>query len=238
MTPRFPLWLACLSLSLSTTACIDELTLPWELGHDRVIAVRATPPSIAPGQRATLEALLAHREAPTAVASPETAAVASPASLADLVARDGDAWIVTAPDAARLATARTELGLAADAPVPLLLELSFGAPFLPATKTVWLGAAGANPPIDTMTVDQSPVDAADPAPELTLATETDVLLSIPADPTDSVTWLTSTGTLQDFDLPSSYLRLEPDDPATGELVVVRRDARGGVAWQRWPLRAE
>jgi hypothetical protein len=238
VTSRFAL-LSCLSLATLASACTDDLTLPWELDHDRVIAVRATPPSIPSGQRATLDALLVQQDAPTRVASPEAASVLSPASLADVVAREGEAWAVTAPDAGRLAAARTELGLTADAPVPLVVNLTFGAPFLPATKTVWLGASAANPQVGTMTVDGAAVDAVtDPGTELAIATDTDVLFAIPADPTDEVVWMTSTGTLQDFDLPSSYLRVEADDPTTGELVVVRRDDRGGVAWQRRPLHAE
>lgn len=234
--------LACLSLAFTSAACVDDLVMRWDLEHDRVIAVRATPPAIEPGQRSTLDALLSHQDAPTRVAPPSNASVASPASLRDLLARDGENWVVTAPDAARLAAARSELGLAADARVPLVVDVSFaapGAPGLPATKTVWLGTTAANPQIDTMTVDGAAVDgASDPGPELKIALDTYVFLSIPADEPDDVIWLTSTGTLQDFDLPSSYLRVEPDDPKTGELVVVRRDANGGVAWQRRPLRVK
>lgn len=236
MSRHFAPTLACVSLAFTATACVDDLVLPWELEHDRVIAVRSSPPSIDSGQRATLDALLAAKGEPTRVASPANASVASPASLADLLARDGDEWAVTAPDPTRLAAARVELGLAADARVPLVVDLSFGAPYLPATKTVWLGASAANPQLDTMTVDGTAVAA--PGAELTVALDTYAFLSIPTDPTDEVIWLTSTGTLQDFDLHSSYLRIEADDPATGELAVVRRDNRGGVAWLRWPLRAE
>ena len=44
--------------------------------------------------------------------------------------------------------------------------------------------------------------------------------------------------MHDFDLPQAYLRVELEDPASGELAVVRRDPRGGVAWRVWPIRAE
>ena len=67
----------------------------------------------------------------------------------------------------------------------------------------------------------------------------DVPLSIEADDARyDVTWLTSCGTMHDFDLPAAYLEVEADDPDAGELAVVVRDATGGVAWRVWPIRAE
>jgi len=66
-----------------------------------------------------------------------------------------------------------------------------------------------------------------------------VPLSIDADDnTFDVTWLTSCGTMHDFDLPSAYLKVEVDDPQTGELAVVLRDAAGGVTWDLWPIHAQ
>ena len=56
--------------------------------------------------------------------------------------------------------------------------------------------------------------------------------------TDDVNWLTSCGTMHDYDLPQAYLRVELEDPMEGELAVVLRDARGGVAWRVWPIHAE
>lgn len=253
--PLLLAYAAVTAMIAAAAACTDELDQPWQLDHDRVIAVRATPPSLLPGQHAELDALIAHQDAPTSVAFPDSAAVASPASLAELVTRRdaagadspagaagaasaaGAAWIVTAPDAGRLAAARAELGLPPDAPVPLVVHVTFAGATLPATKTVWLGLAAENPQLGAMTIGGASVDAAHA--ELAVATKTDVPLSISADDTDDVTWLTSCGTLHDFDLPTAYLRIEPDeDPASGELVVVRRDARGGVTWQSWSIRTE
>jgi hypothetical protein len=66
-----------------------------------------------------------------------------------------------------------------------------------------------------------------------------VPLSINADDASfDVAWMTSCGTMHDFDLPQAYLEVEADDPTTGELGVVLRDAHGGVAWKIWPIRAE
>jgi hypothetical protein len=103
-----------------------------------------------------------------------------------------------------------------------------------------------------MTVDGAPVDTAPSsgtetgaggATELVFPTGTDVPLTLAAtsatEPPDDIAWFSSTGTLHDFDLPTAYFRLEPEeDLPTGELVVVRRDSRGGVAWRSWPFRTE
>jgi hypothetical protein len=53
-----------------------------------------------------------------------------------------------------------------------------------------------------------------------------------------VNWLTSCGEMHDFDLHSAYLTVGPDDPQEGELAVILRDERGGVAWRVWPIRSE
>ena len=62
-------------------------------------------------------------------------------------------------------------------------------------------------------------------------------LSVSAVETDDVNWLTSCGNMHDFDLPQAHLRVEPEDPQTGELAVVLRDDRGGVTWRVWPIEA-
>ena len=53
-----------------------------------------------------------------------------------------------------------------------------------------------------------------------------------------VNWLTSVGTLFQDDVATSFVRVLDGDRREGELVVVVRDAEGGVAWQIWPMRAE
>ena len=68
---------------------------------------------------------------------------------------------------------------------------------------------------------------------------TDVHLFVNADDSvDIVNWLTSCGSMHDFDLHKAYLRVEKDDPTSGELAVVLRDAQGGVVWQVWPISAQ
>jgi len=227
---------ALAAIAAVLVGCAGDVDPPWQLDHERIIAVRATPPRIATGDRAVLDALLGFKGAPVAEQAPEDAAVVSPASLAGAVARDGDRWVVTAPDEPALAAARSSLGLAAGAPVPLVVRVSYAAGALVATKTVWLGATGADPTMPDVKIDGASAAAA--AAELVVAPLVDVPLSVPLDDASyDVTWLSSCGTMHDFDLPAAYLRVEADDPAEGQLAVVIRDASGGVAWRVWPIRA-
>ena len=218
-------------------ACTGDLDPPWQLDHDRIIAVRATPPGIAAGESSTLDALLGHKGAPTRVAVPELAAVVAPSSLADALRFDGTNWIVTAPSEQRLAQVRTELSLAADAPVKLTVGVSYQNQALFATKSIELGRAATNPSLVSMNmkIDGAPAGSA----EIVVQPLVDVPLSIDADDAHyDVTWLTSCGTMHDFDLPNAYLKVEAEDPTSGELAVVLRDDGSGVAWNVWPIRAE
>lgn len=210
------------------SACSSDVDEPWELDHDRIIAVRATPPRIVAGQTAQLDVLVGFKGAPVAVKLPDAAVVVSPRRLANALV----GAVVTAPDESQLAAVRSELALPAGAPVPLVVGISAGG--FEATKTVWLGDSGDNPALVDLLIAGAP-----PPTELVVSREEDVTLSVKADDVnDTVNWLTSCGTMHDFDLSSAYLRVEPDDPQQGELAVVLRDSRGGVSWQVWPIRAE
>jgi hypothetical protein len=227
--------LAAITLALAAIGCNGDLDPQWQLDHDRIVAVRATPPAIEPGGRAELDALIALKGERTSVRAPELAIVVSPMALSGAVSLDAGRWIATAPGAAKLDEARAELRLAPGAPVPLVVGVSYQGQALTATKTVWLGMAGDNPSLDAMMIDGVPADS---QAEVAVGTLVDVPLSIAAELEDTVNWLTSCGTMHDFDLPQAYLRVEADDPAAGELAVVRRDPRGGVAWRVWPIHAE
>lgn len=226
---------AAVVLALAAIGCVEDLDPPWQLDHDRIVAVRATPPSIEPGGRSELDALLAFKGAPTAEKVPELAAVVSPMSLAGALSLEGGAWVVTAPDAAKLDEVRAELELEAGKPVPLVVGVSYQGMALFATKTVWLGRAAENPSLDAMMINGAPADA---QAEVVVGALVDVPLSVSAEIEDDVNWLTSCGTMHDFDLPEAYLRVELEDPTAGELAVVLRDELGGVAWRVWPIRAE
>jgi hypothetical protein len=224
-----------LAIAVAAIGCVDDLDPPWQLDHDRIVAVRATPPAILPGEHAALDALIALEGGMTSERPPELAAVVSPMSLASAVTFTGGAWIATAPDEAKLAEVRTELRLEPGKPVPLVVGVSLQGQALFATKTVWLGMSAQNPSLDAMMIDGVPADTRS---EIVVGSLVDVPLSIAADEDDDINWLTSCGTMHDFDLPQAYLRVELEDPKTGELAVVRRDPRGGVAWRVWPIRAE
>jgi hypothetical protein len=218
---------------LLVLGCTDDTDPPWQLDHDRIIAVRATPPHIAANERAVLDALVGSKGAPVAELAPDTVTVDSPARLAAAVSRDGDRWIVTAPGAEQLDAARGELGLAAGAPVPLHIRVGHGAGPRVAVKTVWLGGDAANPTMTGVHVNgRDPEDA-----EIVVDPLVDVPLSIGVDDASyDVTWLSSCGTMHDFDLPTAYLRVEADDPTTGQLALVVRDSAGGVNWRIWSIR--
>jgi hypothetical protein len=220
---------------VALAACAGDTDPVWQLDHDRIVAVRASAPGLAPGDRASLDALLATKGQPTRVAPPEAAQVVSPASLADALQFTGGAWVVTAPSAARLDAARAELALAAGAPVPLVVGVSFVGGKLIGTKTIALGAAAANPTLPTVMIDGK----AAPAGPISVAKLVAVPLALPVDDaTYDVAWVTSCGTMHDDDLPTAYLKVEAKDRATGELGVVLRDAHGGVAWAIWPISAQ
>lgn len=215
-------------------ACADGIDEQWELRHDRIIAVRATPPGILPGETSVIDALVGSVDAAPVESPPEAATVISPMSLAGAVRFDSGKWVVTAPDEAALAAARTELGLMAGAPVPLSVGVSYAQQTLLGFKTVYLGEARQNPMLEDMMI----AGAAPPQTEIVVPLLTDVPLSVKGEDPDVVNWLTSCGTMHDFDLPKAYLRVEKEDPTEGNLAVVLRKVDGGVAWRVWPIHAE
>jgi hypothetical protein len=203
-------------------ACGVETTAPpWSLDHDRVVAVRAEPPHIAPGEIALLEALVAHSAAPgapprTTIERPVSAtAPKAPAGLFTAVHFYIDHWRIDGPNESMLAAARAELGLSASAPVPLNVVIEVPGS-LYAQKTVWLGDRHDNPAMPAVAL---------PA---TLASGRTYPLDLDVAPGWSVRWLTSCGSLTGDTTPHATLAI--DGPCEGELAVVVRDPAGGTTW--------
>jgi hypothetical protein len=235
--------LVIIAAVVALVGCNSDIDEPWQLEHDRIIAVRATPPSIAAGETAKLDLLLGFSEMPVAERGPDFATVVSPESLKSAVSVGPDGWVVTAPSEDQLAAARGELKLEAGAPVPLTVGIGVMWPYevasvdgktFGAAKTVWLGEHRDNPELTGMLINGTEPDA-----ELVVPKEDKVPLFVDADDTkDIVTWLTSCGEMHDFDLHKAYLKVLPDQPQDGQLAVVKRDDRGGVAWRVWTITAE
>jgi len=217
---------------LFLAGCLGDIDPEWQLDHTRIIAVRATPPHIPAGATSQLDLLTAAKGATTAQLAPDATIVVSPMSLASAVSGS----TITAPSEDQLAAARTELGLMPGVPVPLQLGVASGS--LAATKIVWLGDAVDNPVLTNVVIGGAAAPAA--GAMITVPPDTDVHMSVDAD--DSVMlvdWLTSCGTMHDFDLHASYIHVETDDPQTGELALLLRDPRtGGVTWEVWPIAAQ
>jgi len=234
-----------LVLVVALAACNADVDEPWQLDHDRIIAVRAEPPGIVAGQQSKLDMLVGFVGSPVSERAPDIAQVVSPQSLADLVHNDGmGGWVVDAPSDERLAAVRAELklsptdpvelrvGVAAQWPTPVVSPMGNG---FGATKTVLLGLSTTNPTLIGLTI-----NGVEPTTdEIAMTAMGKTPLFVEADDSmDIVNWLTSAGTMHDFDLHAAYLTFEPEDMLEGQLAVVKRDKFGGVAWRFWSIRAE
>ena len=221
------LLLACL------VACDNNTDPRWQLHHDRIIAVRLSPPHLPADQIAMIDAFVTSIDGGVAVQSPTS--VTAPAPANDLVTTDGMTWQITAPSADIIAEAGAALGLPAGTPVPVELTTTFEieGESLVALKLVYFGDQADNPDVGAVTVAGVP-----PTDSITVPFDTDVQLAIDADPTFSVNWFTSCGSLNDDDNEhAALLHVNPTDRLAGQLAVVVRDPLGGVAWQSWSIQS-
>ena len=210
-------WLVVVVAALAA-GCIEQVDQRWSLDHDHVVAVRVTPPRVAPGERAVIDALVAHAGGPATVASPAIAgAPLAPPELQTMVWRDGPDWVVTAP--------------ADVVPVELDVVMAFehpdDDPFY-VKKTVGVGEHADNPTLAAIMVAGVPAGA-----EVVVPIDRDIYVAIASG--DRVSWLTSCGTLYQDDVATAYIHA--DVACDGELAVVVRAPDGGVAWQVLPLHA-
>jgi hypothetical protein len=222
---------------LLLVGCIDQVDQRWELDHEHVVAVRATPPAIMPGERAKLDALLAHADRPPTIGAPVGAAagVEEGHPLAGIVSQSLlEGWYVTAPSAEVLDQVRARDGIPAGEPIPVPIVMAFSGDAEPlyATKTVYLGAPGENPTAPAMVIDGQLA-----SDQITVPMQRDVYVSVNVEPGARVNWLTSCGSLFQDDVATAFLRVASDDEQAGQLAVVIRDPRGGVAWRVWPVTA-
>jgi hypothetical protein len=210
----------CFGASLS--ACIDPVDPRWTLDHDHVIAARATPPRIRVGEATNMDALVAHNDGPVTVEDPMTAEV------------------VSAPP---------EDQLRANVPVPVEVLLTFpnidpqrtdraALPPFRVKKTVWLGEPSDNPAMPPVVVGDVALAPENDAAEVVVPIGEDTYLSVDVPDGIRVNWLTNVGELFQDDVKRAFVRVQPDDKLTGQLVVVIRDDDGGVAWRVLPMRAE
>jgi hypothetical protein len=207
---------------VATSAACEDVPMPYDLDHARVMAVRVEPPALAAGERARIDVLVTDAAGGPRVADAGTFTIRSPIPLA--ITREPDGWVVQAPSETDLAMARTTLGLAPDADViaPLELAIDSDEGELRATKTVALGTRAANPPAPAILQD------GEPAPRV-MTDAADVVLTVDAaDPALSYRWFSSVGDVTGYT--RAEATLEPIAGTRGHLGVVVRDQAGGTAW--------
>lgn len=198
-------------LLVSLAAC-TEAAEPARLDHAQILAVRATPAHVAPGGSAKIDLLAANAAGDVFEANADTLAAGELA-----VARAADGWYVTAGATPGLA--------------PLAVALTIDGVSWRATKQLVIGAPADNPQVATMQV-----DGADTV-ELSAAVGTTPTLAVQASGGDlGYAWYSSVGDLEHYRTPEAVL--DADAPADGTIVVVVRDAAGGVTWQLLPAHVE
>jgi hypothetical protein len=200
-----------IALSLSLVACAEAGEA--RLDHAQILAVRAEPPHVAPGQQARIDVLAGDDSGAVFEADPETLVAGEL-----VVEHTAGGWFVTAgavPGLANLAVTLTIDGLE-----------------WRADKALIVGAPGANPRVAAMQVDGSSaatlVAPTGSKPAVTAIGEGGGLLTY--------AWYSSVGDLQFYRQPTAIL--DAAEPAEGQLLLVVRDGAGGVGWQVLPARVE
>ena len=196
-------------LALAACDAAPELA---RLDHAQILAVRSEPAAVAPGERAKIELLAGDDSGAVFEADPD--AVTS--TLA--VERTADGWYVTAGATPEIAT----IGVA----------LEIDGVVWRATKSLVVNATAENPRINSMQIDGAASE------ELVAATGTKPSLTVTGEGTEpfKYAWYSSVGDLEKYRQPTAIL--DAAEPAEGHVVIVVRDASGGVSWQLLPARVE
>lgn len=220
-------------IALGAAAC-DATTGPSDLDRSRVLAVRLSPPHLAPEEIAPIDVLVGHDDGTVDIEMPTSVRVnvaEASAQTDSMVIRSGDGWAIACPPEQALEELRVQLALAPDDPiaVPLSVDVEVDGAALTATKMVFLGSAGDNPALAGIDVDGAEVDE-DGVVQLAAGQEVTIgALGAGGEDELSYAWFTSAGSI-DLYLSEVATFTASDTATTGQLALVVRDPRGGVAW--------
>lgn len=195
---------------LIALAACDAAPELARLDHSQILAVRADPPAVALGQRAKIEVLAGDEAGNVYEADPDAIAT----NLA--VERAADGWYVTAGATPEIAT--------------LVVSLGIDGVEWRATKSLVVNAPAENPRIDAMMIDGTASN------ELVAAVGTKPALTVVGAGELTYAWYSSVGDLEKYRQPTAIL--DAAEPAEGHVVIVVRDAAGGVSWQMVPARIQ
>ncbi len=248
MNARTRAWVMLATLAAGWSTSCGDFREPGDLRHARILAVRMDKPRLAPGDKARLDLLVTSDDGVPSVAVPGELTLApplpgqpAPPDIARaLISHEGVDWFVSAPDETLLAQARMALGMSSDAVLLLPLQVAFvlGGEKKLADKIAFLGKAGGNPVIGVVTVSGQPFDEGAQI-VVSGADAKEVVLQAAADGDGALTyaWFTGFGKLLRYREARATLKVEkPEDPRQGAVVVIVRDAKGGVAWRTGALR--
>jgi hypothetical protein len=228
-----------LCMTLGLTSCVD-LSQRWELDHARLLAVKLDVPALAPGQQATLTAVVVDDDGVASEIAPTVALVASQDPiLAKTIAIQPGTWKVVAGSTESIAAARAALQIPADQPVRVQVgaRFSFAGVERDAVKEVLLGEGPPpnpppqNPVAPVLLLAGQPMTAASTAKigdkvNFSFGNSTEL-----ADPMLSVQWAISTGKLTKSETNAATLELTTDSKiGPANIVVVIRNSIGGVSW--------
>ena len=202
------------SLALGMLAC-SELSTPADLDREQILAVRATPRTLVPGESVVLDALLAGPGG--RFRSETTWQLASDVTGVEMETLESGELLIRADES---------LSTGEGFDIELQVALADG-DALRARKHVEVApTATANPVIRSVRVDGVAVEN-DGA--LTLQGKV-VALAVDAEPTTTVAWYTSLGEIRYYRDANTSLEIAGEESGEGLLAVVVRDREGGVTW--------
>lgn len=225
---RRPAACAAAAIAAAAAACTD-LPTPAELARPQILAVRADPPAIPAGDRAALSILLAGPDGPISGVEVDWS-LAEPTADQPAIGRierdAGAVWYVAPAEVDGVALAAVEATAYPDDSPPLV-----------AVKAIAVGVPQptANPDIVELSADGAAIgDDADGAGALAAVpgqiVDLDVVVDPPPGDDSQVAWYASVGEFDRYRrAPTTWTA--PEEPADGDLFVVYRDGRGGVAWR-------